>query len=684
MRKKFFVSVLILSMVLSLAAPGAAFAEGEEKPGLSYVVLGSSQTNGYGLHGYVDDRFYNWSGSAAETKAWNDARSAATKAGNAKLVFNQDFEPAKNLTTWSPHTRFEVSVSGYRNLIEESYPALIEQKLEELGFDVTTHQLALSSMRPQELTVLLDNDFDGDEFTDWRFTDNVDQCWFQRDGGKTALRADYQKTITEADVITYDLGANDFAAYLANQLLSRKFTNDPDLTKVIDSSHVSLYYALRSTVEEQVLALAGDKVSASDMDTLNNVIDTLAYAVFGFIKHFDRNMELIYGMNPDVDITVVSIQNVMADVEVELEGIPIPMGTVVGIPISIANAYTAAKSPYCSRYAYADITSGEGHVTLFLDELDNYNGPEDLTQNMKDCLNVLDNDCFLKEQVTRSIENQTDYRYETNSKVFEDAYIAAYDTAVSIFKALKQYEPLDVTTILVDTETDYMKLTRTYFDQSFLAAAMASVKGENYEAVRDQAIADLTVKLSSDAISYFKYNLLTDFGNTFFAHPSPAGCAEAADLIFEAMESDADGRIALLKSLLEAKQDLIELGLRYGFEFAKYLVEKLAVALDQADLVADFNENFGKYWDAKLFAEWLTDYIDDGNTDLQKRFLDSLQSVETLFKKTVLMTPVWNSLAKALSQNSGFTVSSFSFTSLFRNNQVKNVVNQIKNYIRYR
>ena len=221
------VVALLCSLTVSALAAGNDNSAAEASNSLNYVVFGSSQTNGYGLHGYVDRRFYDWTGSDEEVSNWNHANSQKKFSNSASKddVFQK-------LEAWNPHSRFEVSVSGYRNLVPGCYPDLIAKELESSGIDVTLHQLALSSMRPEELRVLLDDSFNGDAFTDWRFTERgkeqykpsgSSQNWFGWDGGLKKLRKDYQTTTAEADLITYDLGANNFGAYLANQMSNPNF-----------------------------------------------------------------------------------------------------------------------------------------------------------------------------------------------------------------------------------------------------------------------------------------------------------------------------------------------------------------------------------------------------------------------------------------------------------------------------
>lgn len=585
--KKWIAFVLCFSILFSLSIP--AFAENEnEKTHINYVVLGSSQTNGYGLHGYVNERFYNWTGSDAQYAAWNEYYFDST------------------LSAWNPHNRFDVSVSGYRNLVSGSYPDLIAQRLTAEGFDVSTHQLALSSMRAEELTVLLDNSFDGDEFTDWRFSEDGDQYWFTRDGGLDPLRKDYQTTIAEADIITYDLGANNFGAYLANQIANpNAYTTD--LHNILSSEYADLYYNIRGKLEDAITSLTGGN---GDYVVINNVIDTLAYSVMGFCKHFDLNMKHIYSLNPDVDLTVVTIQNTLSGCNVELSGISIPIGTLLDIPIGIANSYTAVGSKYCSRYAYADIRQN-GRVTSYIDDLRAYSGIEDLTTNMMDCLNVYDNSLFLSERVSKTLEEMgIDVDAEENAELYAAAMNAAYDTAVRFLQNAESFSPVEFSGILDGS----VRPIRNLLFSTVCDAAAAAAQDEDYEAVLAYAFEALNSIDSVDRSAYV-FEIWTNFGNSFFAHPNPTGCQEAASIIYSAMQNNTSGRIALFRAINSTREKLVELGIRYGTSFAKNLLKNIAEKLGLVKLYNKIISWIPTDWDTEVTLNLISYFYDLNDAD---------------------------------------------------------------------
>ena len=187
MKKRLMALLLAIAMLLSVT-PVAVFATGgAEKNTISYVSLGASQTNGYALRGYV-------------------------QGDMDKAALDQSIKDSAN-------------VLGYLSETPGSYPVLIADH-----FRYDLNQLAISSMRVEELRVLLDNNYYGDAYTGWRFIKPNGTGWFNiaHPAGVDGLRQQYQAYIADADLITVDIGANNFGVYISYQLGSN-FSLDKDI-----------------------------------------------------------------------------------------------------------------------------------------------------------------------------------------------------------------------------------------------------------------------------------------------------------------------------------------------------------------------------------------------------------------------------------------------------------------------
>ena len=357
--------VITLTMMLGVCAPFAsavALNNVDEKTELSYVALGASNTNGFGLMGYLEDELYN-----------------------------------------NPVNKMLGSVYGYKMEPEDAYPALVAKALEEMtGKTVNLEQLAISSMRAEELHVLLDNDYYGDKYTEWRFT--ARQNWFNmaHKDGLDGLRKEYQDFVANADVITVDIGSNNFGVYASNRIFNNMF--DADFTRFDEGTQRDIAKA-KQEIEKLLNEYVADALTPELSAMLEHVVDTMTYALVGFCVNFDASMERIYELNPDATVVVVNIQNLMHGLYATLPGMeePFAFGEFYGAIVDMANIYAASMSPYADRYYYAYIGE-DGQAETFLKDIQDYTGnPTDLRKAVTDCFDVYDNDMFAKTRVLQAL-----------------------------------------------------------------------------------------------------------------------------------------------------------------------------------------------------------------------------------------------------------------------------------------
>lgn len=131
--KRFLAILLVVILVASMCSTVFAveIKDGNDDGKINLVTLGASNTNGYGIRGYLP-------ASVTEDPL------AADKS--------------------------KLNVYGYERAPETAYPAQVAAMLEETtGENVKLNQLAISSMRVEEVRMLLDEDYYGDAYTAWRF-----------------------------------------------------------------------------------------------------------------------------------------------------------------------------------------------------------------------------------------------------------------------------------------------------------------------------------------------------------------------------------------------------------------------------------------------------------------------------------------------------------------------------------
>ena len=387
--KKMSSMALALSICLGVVASSASIialsanddSVNGEKPEFNYVALGASNVNGYGMHGY-----------------------------NFENVYEAPFEK-----TTDNRYGYEMDTPG-------SYTTLIRDALSK-NYNVNLSQIAMSSWRAEELHFLLDDSYMGDSYTDtWLYDvngDGVSSNWYYgaaiyewnllaKQGAEgydhdptpeellATLRKVTQDKVADANLITVDIGMNNFGTYMLNLLAEGIFSND--LSTI--SPEVDKYYDIaRDYILDIIKSNVGDDVIPTDI--LGKFADTLAYALVGYCVNFDETMKEIYKLNPDTKVVVVSIQNMMRDLEIVFPGstVRFPFGDVFGLVIEVANTYTATLSPYASRYYYADVSTN-GRTEFFLDEIGAYNGdPSSINTNMKDCFDTYDGTLYIKTRI---------------------------------------------------------------------------------------------------------------------------------------------------------------------------------------------------------------------------------------------------------------------------------------------
>jgi len=355
-------TALCMAFVMMFSTCGTVFAnDAMDEEVIHYVSLGASNTNGYGLDGYLPEEVH-------------EDPLAASKAN--------------------------LNVYGYNRAPEAAYPAQVAKELETwTGKEVKLHQLAISSMRVEEVRYLLDDTMEPDDYMIWRFTGG--EKWFEiaEAGGVEALRGAYRKSLTDADYVTLDLGWNNFGVFAFNYIKSilggKIWPSEPgvpDVSDYIDEEGEAEYQKIKAMALEKLSANM-DGADSSMKEKLDKVADVLACATMGACYNYDIVMEKIYELNPGATVVVINIQNLADDLVVNFEGTELLLGDLYGELIDFVNLYRASESPYADKCVFADA----GDVTTFLDELVAWDGdPTTLSGDMEDCFDMYDDSLYVR------------------------------------------------------------------------------------------------------------------------------------------------------------------------------------------------------------------------------------------------------------------------------------------------
>ncbi len=563
-------SIILAVCMIFNALPMSIFAsltaEALDKNGnntINYVSLGASNVNGFGMEGYLPPEVIQ------------DPENYGTK-----------------------------NVYGYLRAGTDSYPNLIKNYLTEQGYTTNLTQLAVSSMRAEELHVVLSNDYNGDAYTDWRFTENIGrQNWFGNMGGLASVRATYQNAIINADLITLDIGLNNFGVYLSNQIQNPNFATS-DLNNI--GPEYAEYFEQGKQYALSILQqYAPEYMSIATNENLQHVIDTVAYAIVGFCVHFDACVEIIRDLNPTATIVVVSIQNMVPGLyATNVAGVPavLPMGDICGALTAAANTYTCALSPYADEYLYTDLRGTYGdHVDFFFNDLANYvpGKLDSVDSNQTLCFKYFDNDFRNAVKTTvQTVVSSLGSQYEGLAETI------AYDVLLRIMQYGMRFNTLDMNAVF---DNDVWDNSMDAFGAAIAAevtkaVTLASQNGGDYssyslpENFAENIVTTYNVPMSA-VETIFAAGIRFSVGNAFYGHPTKLGHQQIKASIVNTLEEGITSDDVVFAYI----DKLISLVKKYG-------PEALDRAVDYADSLGYFDEakEFKSALDVKL-AEWNSD-----------------------------------------------------------------------------
>ena len=341
--------ILVFAMVMGMGVTAIA-AEIDEP--ISYVSLGDSMANGYGLDGYEEDNGTNY--------------------------------------------------NGYLRYVAESYPALFADWLTRTsGRDVEHVPMAISAMRAEDLHFILEfpygdskalkvaeGEWDeekwnatfatGDyytwkEFTTYRFHD-----YAKKDTAKVAK--EMQSAVANADLISLGVGNADFGVFMLGRILEvmSLLEHTPDEAEWIDLERALAecnedVRTIALQVYGEIRAIIAEK--ATDDIAADALTDVITYTVVSYMMNYAGVIDRIVELNPDAEIILVGMVNTMSGMELRIPGVrTVDMGRVMGAVTRALNAYLAAlPAAYQKLGAYKDATfylAEATEVELLYTELD--------------------------------------------------------------------------------------------------------------------------------------------------------------------------------------------------------------------------------------------------------------------------------------------------------------------------
>jgi len=517
--KKLISFILVLSMVF--ASTAMLFAT-EQQDDFNYVSLGSSQTYGYGFPGF---------------EGYNNNKYA--------------------------------TAMGYELMLPDAFPSLMKKYLEDLYPDkkINVNQLAISSFRSNELLLFLDDDFKFDLYSEYFV--RQDQMLLDRlakqltytsgssvskDEAFAVLKQQYRTAITDAHLITYDLGCGNFGLNFWDIF----FEPDQDIIykNLLSTEEYEMFSKYRTIVETQINSLlVASNINPDDLSLFKNYVDSLTYSFVGYCTSLDRTMDWIYENNPNATVVVMQIQNMIAGQKYIVDGVELPIGDLMNIAISLANNYAASYSKHAKDYLYARITDDQ-RVRFLVDDMMEYEGPDDLTKTIIGCLELYNLDFY-----GFDLGQMFDSVYTSNGGFikddnYNDAKTNAYDAFVKWYQAIMSQ---DIVGICTGADEYYELLWTDFHDLMNELLDDATVdfnKSQTNQKAIDKALKAFD-KFTDTEKSYIVGFFMADFAGGVFQHPDQQGDAQMAQAVQRCLENNVTGLPSIVQGMGYAAKDII-------------------------------------------------------------------------------------------------------------------------------
>ena len=222
------------------------------------------------------------------------------------------------------------------NRVENAYPDLVANAT---GTQLT--QLAYPATRTCELRYMIDDEYaeQGGDGTDWMFSG----------GGlfdhSENVRNQFKEYISDADLITLQIGANDVVVYPLNKML------DMWTTGTTSAVELNTYSSKTQNLFTQLLTYADYPRRLSQM--LPVFFSNMITGYIAYMENFDEIVGKIYEMNPDADLVVVGLHNPFASIKLTDPQL-IRTSIITDSVVKMINLWLTDGSKYKDKYTYVD------------------------------------------------------------------------------------------------------------------------------------------------------------------------------------------------------------------------------------------------------------------------------------------------------------------------------------------
>ncbi|MBE6798155.1 MAG: hypothetical protein E7525_00005 [Ruminococcaceae bacterium] len=326
---------LTLCLVLGLL-PAIVFATESEKK--TYVSLGDSMTNGYGMPGYDHNGYLHnvpdtYPELLAETYQWNHIPLAISGMRAEDLEFVLEFP-------WNDKEALAVA---------ERTPAMD-------GYSAATHGRNYKELWWNEVHAeKWYETFDSGDFYTWdqsitqpRFDDSYYDVMAQNGKGYGAgvenIARMIQESITEADVISLAVGNANFGVFMRSRVVNAltMMGGNPEANMWLDLERVLARCSAKTkdiVLQIRTETLATVVEAGFSEDSATKLIDAVTYTVASYLISYEKVIKSLMAYNPDAEIIILGLMNTLNGMEVQYNGQLIDLGKCMGAMIDAVNAY---------------------------------------------------------------------------------------------------------------------------------------------------------------------------------------------------------------------------------------------------------------------------------------------------------------------------------------------------------
>lgn len=241
-------------------------------------------------------------------------------------------------------------VYKYNKVVDRAYPAMFAKAIGATTF----YQDCTAGLRSEDLLYLLDPlHYQGDAFTEHIFRKDV-MYQLSKDGVKDFydLSTRYIQHVTDADVITIDIGLNNFGEFLIKQTNLYRSGKAPYPVTLNSEALALLNTPMFREVKSALMSFMA--ATKNPIGLVDVIIESLAYAYVDNLKCFDKIIDRIYELNPDVELYVLGLYDCFG--ELYLIGNSINIGQYNRMAMESVNDH---YKKYSNKYTYVNVIDVE-------------------------------------------------------------------------------------------------------------------------------------------------------------------------------------------------------------------------------------------------------------------------------------------------------------------------------------